>query len=104
MEGEQCFRDICIDDNYTLQFDPANLESDSYRNVRADFFLNDVKEVNMDHHHVIFDLGLMLTWRDTRISCRNQVPIIICDVQCISSNNLFIFLGDKMFGTFDLAR
>ena len=77
MEAEQCIRDICIEENYTIQFDTAaNRESDSYRNVRADFFLNDIKEVNTDHHHVIFDLGLMLTWRDTRISCRNQVPIM----------------------------
>ena len=76
MEAEKCVRDICIEENYTAQFDPDNRESDSYRNVRADFFLNDVKEVNTDHHHVIFDLGLMLTWRDTRILCRNQVPIM----------------------------
>ena len=44
-ESEKCFRDICIEDNYTHQFDLANKESDEYRFIWAEFFLTDIKEV-----------------------------------------------------------
>ena len=44
-ESEKCFRDICIEDNYTHQFDLANKESGEYRFIWAVFFLSDVKEV-----------------------------------------------------------
>ena len=91
MESKSCFRDICIDENYTVQFDPANQESDRY--IWAGFYLTDIKEVDTDHHDVTFDVGLVMSWRDARITCRNQVslpnmPILILhcrwtSVQCL---------------------
>ena len=73
VEGERCFRDICIEDNYTLEFDPANQESDSYQRIWTSFYLSDIKEVNTDHHDATFDAALVIVWRDTRMTCRNQV-------------------------------
>ena len=73
MESKSCFRDICIEENYTVQFDPDNLESDRY--IRAGFYLTDIKEVDTDHHHVTFDVGLIMRWRDMRITCKNQVSV-----------------------------
>ena len=88
VKGERCFRDICIEDNYTLQFDPANQDSDAYRYIWAGFYLSDVKEVDTDHQHVTIDLGLMLTWRDTRVYCRNQV-VKVLDI--LNTNMLLIY-------------
>ena len=73
VESKSCFRDICIEENYTVQFDPANQESDRY--IWAGFYLTDIKEVDTDHHHVTFDVGLGMSWRDMRIKCRNQVSV-----------------------------
>ena len=92
VKGERCFRDICIEDNYTLQFDPANQDSDAYRYIWAGFYLSDVKEVDTDHQHVTIDLGLMLTWRDTRVYCRNQV-VKVLDI--LNTNMLLIWASPK---------
>ena len=75
MASERCFRDICIEDNYTLEYDPANLE---YRSIWTGFYLSDIKEVNTDRHDATFDVGLVISWRDTRMTCRNQVLSLMC--------------------------
>ena len=59
-ESEKCFRDICIEDNYTHQFDLANKESDDYRFIWAEFFLTDIKEVTtIDNQNEVFDIALV---------------------------------------------
>ena len=70
VESKRCFRDICIEDNYTLEYDPANHE---YQTIWTGFYLNDIKKVDTDHHDATFDVGLVMSWRDTRMTCRNQV-------------------------------
>ena len=60
---------LCNSD-YMLEYDPANHE---YRSIWTAFYLSDIKEVNTDRHDATFDVGLVISWRDTRMTCRNQV-------------------------------
>ena len=73
IKGKQCFRDVCITNNYLVEFDPANFGSPLYQDIWASMFVNDVKEVNVEHHHITLGIGLVMTWRDTRMSCKKQV-------------------------------
>ena len=74
VEGYRCFRGVCIEDNYLVEFDQAaNQKNASYQNIWAGFYVNDIKEVNTEHHHVTFEIGLVLGWRDSRLTCKNQV-------------------------------
>ena len=48
VDGATCSLDICKTENYTFQFDPANQEADSYKEILAGFFVTDVIEVNTE--------------------------------------------------------
>ena len=76
VDGATCSLDICKTENYTFQFDPANQEADSYKEILAGFFVTDVIEVNTEHHYINLEMGILLGWRDERLTCRNQVTII----------------------------
>ena len=76
MDGVTCSLDICKTENYTFQFDPANHKADSYQEILAEFFVTDVIEVNTEHHYINLEMGILLGWRDERLTCRNQVTII----------------------------
>ena len=77
VEGDRCFRGVCIEENYLLEFDPANQKNASYQIIWAGFYVNDVKEVNTEHHHVTFEIGLVLRWRDFRLTCKDQVLVAL---------------------------
>ena len=77
MEGARCFRSVCIEENYLLEFDQANQKNPSYQIIWAGFYVNDIKEVNTEHHHVTFEIGLVLSWRDFRLTCKDQVFVVL---------------------------
>ena len=39
------------------------------RRVNITFNVNDVKEIDEERHKVTFDIELVASWQDTRISC-----------------------------------
>ena len=41
------------------------------RRVNITFNVNDVKEIDEERHKVTFDIELVASWQDTRISCRS---------------------------------
>ena len=59
--------------NYLVEFDSANFGSPLYQDIWASVFVNAVNEVNVEHHHITLEVGLVTTWRDTRMSCKKQV-------------------------------
>ena len=74
--GVTCSLDICKTEDYVFQFDPANQEADLRKKILAGFFVTDVIEVNTEHHYINLEMGMLLGWRDGRLTCKNQVIII----------------------------
>ena len=42
---------------------------DAIRSVNITFNVNDVKEIDKERHKVTFDIEIVASWQDTRISC-----------------------------------
>ena len=73
IDGKNCFRNVCVEENYIVEFDPANGKN---QNIWAGIYVYDIKEVNVEHHHITLEIALVIGWRDIRLTCKNQVTIV----------------------------
>ena len=74
IDGKNCFRNVCVEEDYAVEFDPANGEN---QNIWAGIYVYDIKEVNVEHHHITLEIALVIGWRDIRLTCKNQVTKVL---------------------------
>ena len=70
IDGKNCFRDVCVEENYVVEFHTANGKN---QNIWAGIYVYDIKEVNVEHHLITLEIALVIGWRDIRLTCKNQV-------------------------------
>ena len=72
---------VLKEEDYIVEFDPANGKN---QNIWAGIYVYDIKEVNMEHHHITLEIASVIGWRDIWLTCKNQVTKVILRISYLT--------------------